>query len=121
MIPTTNRTEFTIKLQGLESWDRLCEDDLYYSDIRGVGSSQFLQEFQERLGQKRYIDNATEDVRAVLRCCKPPDFRCSRYICYSGTLSSPVRRSLYRLCLWTHISRVSPLSQQKPTYRNGTE
>jgi hypothetical protein len=95
MYPTTaNITEFTMKLRDLECWDRLCEDDLYYSNVR-QGSSQFLQEFQERLGRKRYIGDAAKDVRAALRCCRSPDFRCSRYMSDSGTLSS------YRL--WTHI------------------
>src|SRR5260370_5027357 len=102
MFPTTaDITEFTMKLRDLECWDRLCEDDLYYSNVRQAGSSQFLQEVQERLGRKRYIGNAAKDVRAPLRCCRSPDFRCSRYMSHSGTLSSPVRRSLYRL--WTHI------------------
>jgi hypothetical protein len=102
VFPTTaNITEFTMKLGDLECWDRLCEDDLYYSNVRQAGSSQFLQEFRERLGRKRYIGNDAKDVRAALRCCRSPDFRCSRYMSHSGTLSSPVRQSLLRL--WTHI------------------
>jgi len=74
MVPTMTKRSF-------EYWDHLCDDDLYHSNIRRVGSLQFLDEFQERLGRKRYL---TEDVRAVLRCCRPPDFR------------------------WAHISRSSP-------------
>ncbi|KAH9953313.1 hypothetical protein BC827DRAFT_1249376 [Russula dissimulans] len=114
MFPTiANATEFTMKLRGFECWDSLCEADLSHSDI-SEAESQLLQEFQERLGRKRYI---TGGVRAVLRCCRPPDFRCSRHRRYSGKWSSPVRRSLQGL--WIHFSSKS--HQRKPIYRNWTE
>jgi hypothetical protein len=102
-----------MKLRGLEHWDRLWEDDLNYSNVRQAESSQFLQEFQERLGRNRYIAN---NACAVLRCCRPFNFHYSRYIRNSVTLSSPVRRPLQRP--WAHILRASSHFQRKPTHQN---
>ena len=87
-----HQTKFTIKLERAENWNRLEGGDLSYNEIRQVESSPFLQEFQQRLRRKRYIDNARGkyDVRAVLRslrCCRPPDFRCSKH--FSSTVSLP--------------------------------
>jgi hypothetical protein len=70
-----HRTEFTIKLQDSKSWFYLCKDDLDYNNITRCGLSQFVQDFHEHLRRKRYIDNATKDVCAVLRWCRPPDLR----------------------------------------------
>ena len=87
-----NHTEFTIKLERVENWNRLRGEDLSHNEVREVESSPFLQEFQQRLRRKRYIDNARGkyDVRAVLRslrCCRPPDHRCSKH--FSSTVSLP--------------------------------
>jgi hypothetical protein len=51
MLPSeSNRTEFTMKLRSLAMWDRLREDDLSYNNVRRVGSSQLLGEFQNVYG-----------------------------------------------------------------------
>ncbi|KAH9957699.1 kinase-like domain-containing protein [Russula dissimulans] len=69
----TNRTEFIMKLRRFERWPQLCESDLNHSNVRKARSSQFLQEFQERLGRRRYISNATEDLfRALVQCSTIP-------------------------------------------------
>ncbi len=65
-------------LQNVAYWDRLRERDLTYSNVRLAPSSPHLQELQEHLRRKRYINNVTENVRAVLPCCRPPDLHCSR-------------------------------------------
>ena len=80
VLTTASLPEFTMKLRDIDNWDRLCRDDLNHSDIRETRSSEFLQTFQKRLERKRYL---SEDVRAVLRCCRPPDFRCSSYLRHS--------------------------------------
>jgi hypothetical protein len=54
-----------MKLLDLKTWDRLSQDDLTHNDVRHASLSPQLQEFQERLRRKRYIDDAIEDVRAV--------------------------------------------------------
>jgi len=75
MVPTmASITEFiVINLRGFKHWDRLCEDDLIYSEIRIAWSSRFLQDFQERLERKRYI---TEDAHArflnFVQCSRIP-------------------------------------------------
>jgi len=77
-----------MKLEALARWDRLHHPDLRYNDVRHVTSPpQYVQELQERLRRKRHIDDATEDVRAILSCCSPPDLRCSSFI-QSGGLRS---------------------------------
>ena len=64
-----------MKLRSLAIWDHLCEDDLTYNNVRRAGLSQLLGEVQEHLRRKRYINNATVDVRAVvLTICRPPGF-----------------------------------------------
>ena len=114
MLPrVSERIELRMKLRSVALWDRLREDDLTYDNVRRVGSSQLLEEFQERLRRKRYIDAAFVEVRAVPPCCRPLDLCRSRYMRRSGTLCNAVRRTTQRL--WTHISR--PSSQRKPTYR----
>lgn len=53
--------------------------------------SEFFKTCEKLIMRTRYVDNATEEnIRAVLRCCRPLDFCCSRNICNSGTLSCPV-------------------------------
>jgi len=113
MHPTeANRIEFTMRLRNLANWDRLCEDDLTYNNIRRAPFlSPRRQLFQDRLRRKRYIDKAIEDVRATISCCRLPDLRCSRYMCRSGEFGSLQR-------LQTHISRAS--SQRRLTHRNWT-
>ena len=91
LLPTESHgTVFTMKLRGVAYWDRLDDVDLAYNDVRrvGVGSyPPYVQELQEHLRRKRYINDATEDVHAVLPCCRPPDLRCSSFI-RSGELKS---------------------------------
>jgi hypothetical protein len=99
-----------MKLQGLEVWDRLGNNDLYFNNVRRAGASQHLREFQERLERKRYISNDTADVRVVLPCCRPPDLRCSRAMRRSGSFCV---RTQY---LGARISRLS--SQREITHRN---
>ena len=106
-----NRPEFTMKLQDLENWDRLREDDLTYNNVRRAPLSPHLREFRERLQRKRFVDNAIEDVRTVLARCRLPDLRYSRYMRRSRGLVSLQR-------LRKHISRAS--FQQRLPYRNWT-
>jgi hypothetical protein len=77
--------QYKMKLRDFDCWGNLSEDDLRYNDLRyhntSEVSSQFFEEVQESLRRKRYIGNATQDVRALLlRCCGRPDLRCSRII-----------------------------------------
>ena len=106
-----NKPEFTMKIRDLKNWDRLCQDDLTHNNVRPASLSPHLQEFQERLRRKRYIDDAMEDIRAVLAYCRLPDLRCSRYMHRSRGLGSLQRLRIY-------ISR-APF-QRRLTYRNWT-
>jgi hypothetical protein len=106
-----NWPEFTMKLRDLKNWNRLCQDDLTHNNISRASSSPHLRAFQERLRRKRYIDDAIEDVRAVLAHCGLPDLRLSRYVRRSRGLGSLQRLRAY-------ISRAS--SQRRLTYRNWT-
>ncbi len=77
-----------MKLEDLAHWDRLHYRDLRYNDVSKVTSSPpYVQELQERLQRKRYINDATEDVRTILPCCRPSNLRCSSFI-RSGELRS---------------------------------
>jgi hypothetical protein len=109
----SDRPEFTMYLRNLATWDRLSENDLTYNNVRPAGSSQPLEELQERLWRKRYIGDAFVNVRPVLLCCRPPDLRCSRYMRRSGAFCNAVRRTTQRL--GTHISRT--LTQRQLTHR----
>ena len=92
MVPTSaKKAEFTMKIRGLERWDHLCQDDLYHSNVvAGTSQSQFLKTFQERLWRKRYIEDGTKNVRAVLHCCRLPDFRSFSYMRNSRRFWNPV-------------------------------
>ena len=75
------KAEYTVKLEALAHWDRLDDEDLRYDNVRRVTSSPpYIQELQERLRRKRYIDNATEDVRVIPSCCRPSKLGCSSLI-----------------------------------------
>ena len=120
LVPTlANRAEFTMKIRGSGRWDHLCEDDLYISNVQRARSPQFLEGFRERLGRKRYIDNNTGEVCAILGCCRLPDFRSPRFMRIPSNFSNPVRRSMYSLC--AHISTLTPSTPRNPTFRNWTE
>jgi hypothetical protein len=100
-----------MKLQGLERWGNLSDDDLHNNDITAV-SSEFLEEIRESLRRKRYIDNTIQDVRAVLlRCCRPPDLRCSRNMRNSWPMSIRERERFW--------NQISSHSLRKTTHRNG--
>ena len=65
-----------MKIPSLENWGRLWDTDLTLNSIERAESSQYpqdqcLQEFQQYLGRKRYVDDDTGHVRAVLRSCRP--------------------------------------------------
>jgi hypothetical protein len=51
-----DQAEFTLKLWDLENWDCLLPSDLMYNDVRHAQSSPHLEQFQERLQRKRYIE-----------------------------------------------------------------
>jgi len=61
-----------MKLRDRVNWDHLREDDLTYNNVRLAPWPPRLREFKERLRRKRYIGDATKDVRAALLCCRPP-------------------------------------------------
>ena len=117
MVPNVaNKTEFMIKLRRLENWDHLSVHDLSHNGVRELGSSPFLQKFQQRLKRKRYIDNAMGkyDVRAVLRslrCCRPPDFRCSKH--FSSTVSLPPFKSVIPLPMETNMSELDRVTDSE--------
>ena len=65
-----------MKIPSLENWGRLWDTDLTLNSIERAETSQYpqdqcLQEFQQYLGRKRYVDDDTGHVRAVLRSCRP--------------------------------------------------
>ncbi|KAH9964146.1 kinase-like domain-containing protein [Russula dissimulans] len=97
MVPTlANRTEFIMKLRDFERWCRLCEDDLNHSNVRQARSSQFLQEFQERLGRKRYIANATKDrFRDFVQCSTIPLTFLDSY--FESVVSPPAETNISEL------------------------
>ncbi len=65
-----------MKIPSLEGWGSLWDTVLTLNSIERAESSQYpqeqcLQEFQQYLGRKRYVDDATGNVRAMLRSCRP--------------------------------------------------
>ncbi len=74
MHPTdTERTEFIMRLEDLDNWSCLSEEDLLHNEVELTRSSQYLQEFQGRLLRERYIIGTDlQNVRAVVViCCRP--------------------------------------------------
>jgi hypothetical protein len=82
-----HRRELLITLEHIDDWTRLHLGDLNVNHVfQSAPSSSHVRDLQHRLQRKRYVNNVLENVRAVLPCCRPPNLRCSRYLCHSGGL-----------------------------------
>jgi hypothetical protein len=83
-----------MKIPSSEDWGRLWGGVLTINSIiERAESSQYLQErslqeFQQFLGRKRYVDDATGNVRAMLRSCRPNFHFFQMYASFSGLVQA---------------------------------